>query len=147
MSTINAGVAMVKVLESWGVDHIYGIPGGSFNSIMDALYHEKEKIKYIQVRHEEVGALAAAADAKLTGKVGAVFGSAGPGATHLINGLYDAQMDHVPLVAILVKVAATSMNYNSFHELIENHIFIDITEINNTRMTIQSIPLIINEDI
>lgn len=54
MSTINAGVAMVKVLESWGVDHIYGIPGGSFNSIMDALYHEKEKIKYIQVRHEEV---------------------------------------------------------------------------------------------
>lgn len=43
MSTINAGVAMVKVLESWGVDHIYGIPGGSFNSIMDALYHEKEK--------------------------------------------------------------------------------------------------------
>ena len=49
---------------------------------MDALYHEKEKIKYIQVRHEEVGALAAAADAKLTGKVGAVFGSAGPGATH-----------------------------------------------------------------
>ena len=52
MSTINAGVAMVKVLESWGVDHIYGIPGGSFNSIMDALYHEKEKIKYIQVRHD-----------------------------------------------------------------------------------------------
>lgn len=114
MSTINAGVAMVKVLESWGVDHIYGIPGGSFNSIMDALYHEKEKIKYIQVRHEEVGALAAAADAKLTGKVGAVFGSAGPGATHLINGLYDAQMDHVPLVALLGQVASAAMNYNSF---------------------------------
>ncbi|XFE28254.1 thiamine pyrophosphate-binding protein [Listeria innocua] len=49
MSKINAGVAMVKVLESWGIDHIYGIPGGSFNSIMDALYHEKNEIKYIQV--------------------------------------------------------------------------------------------------
>lgn len=57
MATINAGIAMVKVMESWGIEHIYGIPGGSFNSIMDALYHEKDQIKYIQVRHEEVGAL------------------------------------------------------------------------------------------
>ncbi|MGH1723804.1 pyruvate oxidase [Enterococcus durans] len=147
MSTINAGVAMVKVLESWGVDHIYGIPGGSFNSIMDALYHEKEKIKYIQVRHEEVGALAAAADAKLTGKVGAVFGSAGPGATHLINGLYDAQMDHVPLVALLGQVASAAMNYNSFQELNENPIFADVSVYNRTVMTPQSLPHVVDEAI
>lgn len=147
MSTINAGVAMVKVLESWGVDHIYGIPGGSFNSIMDALYHEKEKIKYIQVRHEEVGALAAAADAKLTGKVGAVFGSAGLGATHLINGLYDAQMDHVPLVALLGQVASAAMNYNSFQELNENPIFADVSVYNRTVMTPQSLPHVVDEAI
>ncbi len=147
MSTINAGVAMVKVLESWGVDHIYGIPGGSFNSIMDALYHEKEKIKYIQVRHEEVGALAAAADAKLTGKVGAVFGSAVPGATHLINGLYDAQMDHVPLVALLGQVASAAMNYNSFQELNENPIFADVSVYNRTVMTPQSLPHVVDEAI
>lgn len=147
MSTINAGVAMVKVLESWGVDHIYGIPSGSFNSIMDALYHEKEKIKYIQVRHEEVGALAAAADAKLTGKVGAVFGSAGPGATHLINGLYDAQMDHVPLVALLGQVASAAMNYNSFQELNENPIFADVSVYNRTVMTPQSLPHVVDEAI
>lgn len=147
MSTINAGVAMVKVLESWGVDHIYGIPGGSFNSIMDALYHEKEKIKYIQVRHEEVGALTAAADAKLTGKVGAVFGSAGPGATHLINGLYDAQMDHVPLVALLGQVASAAMNYNSFQELNENPIFADVSVYNRTVMTPQSLPHVVDEAI
>lgn len=72
---INAAIAMVKIFESWGIDHIYGIPGGSFNSTMDALYKERESVKYIQVRHEEVGALAAAADVKLTGKIGAVFGS------------------------------------------------------------------------
>lgn len=147
MSTINAGVAMVKVLESWGVDHIYGIPGGSFNSIMDALYHEKEKIKYIQVRHEEVGALAAATDAKLTGKVGAVFGSAGPGATHLINGLYDSQMDHVPLVALLGQVASAAMNYNSFQELNENPIFADVSVYNRTVMTPQSLPHVVDEAI
>ena len=147
MSKINAGVATVKVLESWGIDHIYGIPGGSFNSIMDALYHEKNEIKYIQVRHEEVGALAAAADAKLTGKVGAVFGSAGPGATHLINGLYDAQMDHVPLVAFLGQVASTSMNYNSFQELNENPIFADVSVYNRTVMTPQSLPHVVDEAI
>ncbi len=57
-STIAAGLAVVKVLEAWQVDHLYGIPGGSFNSIMDALSAERENIHYIQVRHEEVGAMA-----------------------------------------------------------------------------------------
>ena len=147
MATINAGIAMLKVMESWGIEHIYGIPGGSFNSIMDALYHEKDQIKYIQVRHEEVGALAAAADAKLTGKVGAVLGSAGPGATHLINGLYDAQMDHVPVVALLGQVATTAMNYNSFQELNENPIFADVSVYNRTVMTPESLPHVVDEAI
>ncbi len=136
MAKINAGIAMVKVLEAWGIDHIYGIPGGSFNSTMDALYHERESIKYIQV-HEEAGALAAAADAKLTGS-GAVFGSAGPGASHLINGLYDAQMDHVPLLALLGQVASTAMNYDAFQELNENPMFADVSVYNRTVMTPES---------
>lgn len=147
MSKINAGVAMVNVLEAWGIDHIYGIPGGSFNSTMDALYHERESVKYIQVRHEEAGALAAAADAKLTGKVGAVFGSAGPGASHLINGLYDAQMDHVPVLALLGQVASTAMNYNSFQELNENPMFADVSVYNRTVMTPESLPHVIDEAI
>lgn len=144
---INASVAMIKVFESWGIDHIYGIPGGSFNSTMDALYKERESVKYIQVRHEEVGALAAAADAKLTGKVGAVFGSAGPGATHLINGLYDAQLDHVPVVALLGQVASTAMNYNSFQELNENPMFADVSVYNRTVMTPESLPHVVDEAI
>lgn len=147
MSKINAGVAMVNVLEAWEIDHIYGIPGGSFNSTMDALYHERETVKYIQVRHEEAGALAAAADAKLTGKVGAVFGSAGPGASHLINGLYDAQMDHVPVLALLGQVASTSMNYDAFQELNENPMFADVSVYNRTVMTPESLPHVIDEAI
>lgn len=135
VETINAAVAMINVLESWGIDHIYGIPGGSFNSTMDALYQEKNSINFIQVRHEEVGALAAAADAKLTGKIGVAFGSAGPGATHLINGLYDAKMDHVPVLALLGQVASDSMNYNSFQELNENPMFADVSVYNRTVMT------------
>lgn len=146
-NTINAGTAMIKVMESWGIDHIYGIPGGSFNSTMDALYKEKDRINYIQVRHEEVGALAAAADAKLTGKIGAVFGSAGPGASHLINGLYDAQMDHVPVLALLGQVASSAMNYNSFQELNENPMFADVSVYNRTVMTPESLPHVVDEAI
>ncbi|WP_430597268.1 pyruvate oxidase [Enterococcus sp. AZ177] len=145
--TINAAVAMINVLESWAIDHIYGIPGGSFNSTMDALYKERETINYIQVRHEEVGALAAAADAKLTGKIGVSFGSAGPGATHLINGLYDAQMDHVPVLALLGQVATNSMNYNAFQELNENPLFADVSVYNRTVMTPESLPHVVDEAI
>lgn len=147
MTKINAGTAMIKVFEAWGIDHIYGIPGGSFNSTMDALYHERQSVKYIQVRHEEAGALAAAADAKLTGKVGAVFGSAGPGATHLINGLYDAQMDNVPVVALLGQVASSSMNYNDFQEMNENPMFADVSIYNRTVMSPESLPHVVDEAI
>ena len=147
MTKINAGTAMIKVFEAWDIDHIYGIPGGSFNSTMDALYHERQSVKYIQVRHEEAGALAAAADAKLTGKVGAVFGSAGPGATHLINGLYDAQMDNVPVVALLGQVASSSMNYNDFQEMNENPMFADVSIYNRTVMSPESLPHVVDEAI
>lgn len=147
MTKINAGVAMLKVMEDWGIDHLYGLPGGSFNSTMDALFDEQNHIKYIQVRHEETGALAAAADAKVTGKIGAVFGSAGPGATHLINGLYDAQMDHVPVLALLGQVASTAMNTNAFQELNENPIFADVSVYNRTVMNAESLPFVIDEAI
>ncbi len=72
-NTTPASVAMLKVIEAWGVKHIFGYPGGSFNSTMSALEQEKERLQYIQVRHEQVGALAAAADAKLTGKIAVTF--------------------------------------------------------------------------
>lgn len=86
-NTISGSDAVLKVIESWGVDHIYGYPGGSFDSTMNALHNQQDQIKFIQVRHEEAGALAAAADAKLSGQIGVCFGSAGPGAVHLLNGL------------------------------------------------------------
>lgn len=147
VQTIEATEAMVKVLESWDVDHLYGIPGGSFNSTMDALYKERGNIRYIQVRHEEVGALAAAADAKLTGKIGVCFGSAGPGATHLFQGLYDAKMDHVPVLALVGQVSSTTMNYNAFQEMNENPMFADVSIYNRVVMTPASLPHVVDEAI
>lgn len=144
---ITAALAMLEVLESWGVDHLYGIPGGSFNSTIDALYEKRGSIRYVQVRHEEVGALAASADAKLSGKIGVCFGSAGPGATHLFNGLYDAQMDHAPVLALVGQVASTAMNYDSFQELNENPMFADVSVYNRVAMTPQSLPHLVDEGI
>lgn len=146
-STIVAGLAVVKVLEAWQVDHLYGIPGGSFNSIMDALSAEKENIHYIQVRHEEVGAMAAAADAKLTGKIGVCFGSAGPGGTHLMNGLYDAREDHVPVLALIGQFGTTGMNMDTFQEMNENPIYADVAAYNVTAVSARTLPHVIDEAI
>ncbi len=146
-STITAGVALVKVMEAWGVDHLYGIPGGSFNSVMDALDAEKERIHYIQVRHEEVGAMAAAADAKLTGKIGVCFGSAGPGGTHLLNGLYDAREDHVPVLALVGQFGTAGMNMDTFQEMNENPIYADVGAYNVTAVSARTLPHVIDEAI
>lgn len=147
MAKVAAGVAMLRVMKAWGIDRVYGIPGGSFNSTMDALYKEQGNIDYIQVRHEEAGALAAAAEAKLSGKIACTFGSAGPGATHLINGLYDAKMDHVPLLVLLGQVGSTFMNYNYFQEMNENPLYVDVSVYNRTVMNPESLPHVVEDAI
>ncbi|KRM13027.1 pyruvate oxidase [Paucilactobacillus suebicus DSM 5007 = KCTC 3549] len=145
--TVRASVAMLKVLEAWGVKQVYGYPGGSFNSTMSALEDEKDNIKYIQIRHEQVGALAAAAEAKLTGKVAVTFGSAGPGAVNLLNGLYDAREDHAPVLALVGQVPHYNMNYNFFQEFDENPIFQDVACYARTVMTAESLPYVVDKAI
>ncbi|MBE8124867.1 pyruvate oxidase [Lacticaseibacillus rhamnosus] len=145
--TIKAGIAALHTLESWGVTHIYGIPGGTFNNMMYALDEEKSRIKYIHVRHEEVGALAAVADGKLTGRIGVAFGSAGPGATHLFQGAYDAKMDKVPTLFLVGQVEQRFMNADFFQELDEDPMFQDAAVYARTVTTAQSLPHVIDEAI
>lgn len=147
MTKINASDAMLKVIESWGVKNIYGLPGGSFDSTMNALHNRRDTLNYIQVRHEEVGALAAAGEAKVTGKIGVTFGSAGPGAVHLLNGLYDAQYDHVPVLALVGQVPTAAMNTNYFQEMNENPMFEDVSVYNRTVMTAEQMPAVVDEAI
>jgi pyruvate oxidase len=147
VQTIKAGTAAVKVLEAWGVKHIYGIPGGSINSLMDALLAEKDNIKYIQVRHEEIGAMAASMHAKLTGHIGVAFGSAGPGGTHLLNGLYDAREDHVPVLAIVGQFGTSGINWDTFQEMNENPIYADVAIYNRQVSTADQLPHVIDEAI
>jgi pyruvate dehydrogenase (quinone) len=100
---------MVETLIAWGATHCFGVVGDGINSIIEALRKRQDQIKYIGVRHEEAAAFMASGFAKHTGKLGVCVGTTGPGAVHLLNGLYDANMDGSPVVAI------TGM---TFHDLI-----------------------------
>nr|SFZ87218.1 Pyruvate oxidase [Loigolactobacillus rennini] len=142
--TIKAADAAFKVIEEWGVDHVYGYPGGSFDDGMNALHNRKDTMKFIQVRHEEAGALSAAAEAKLTGKLGVAIGSAGPGAVHLMNGLYDAKHDHAPVLALVAQVPQARMNIDFFQAIDEGPIFDDVAVFNRTATTAKGLPALID---
>jgi pyruvate dehydrogenase (quinone) len=92
---------MVARLQEWGITRIYGYPGDGINGILGALDRAEDKIEFVQVRHEEMAAFMACGHAKFTGEVGVCLATSGPGAIHLLNGLYDAKLDHSPVVAIV----------------------------------------------
>jgi pyruvate dehydrogenase (quinone) len=92
---------MLERLSEWGVKRIYGYPGDGINGILGALDRAEERFEFVQVPHEEVAAFMACAHAKFTGTPGVCLATSGPGAIHLLNGLYDAKLDHAPVVAIV----------------------------------------------
>ena len=100
---------VLKRITEWGLKRIYGYPGDGINGIIGAIDRAGDKIEYIQVRHEEMAAFMACAHAKFTGEVGVCLATSGPGAIHLLNGLYDAKMDHQPVVAIVGQQARAAM--------------------------------------
>lgn len=114
---------------------------------MDMLYEEKSNIEFIQVRHEEVGALAASMQPKFSGNIGVVLGSGGPGATHLMNGLYDAREDGVPMLAIIGTRPQKELNLDGFQELSQNPIYSDVSEYNVRVAYAEQLPKIIDRAI
>src|SRR5437870_32206 len=92
--------ALVDRLIEWGVTVVFGLPGDGINGIMESLRTRKDKIRFVQVRHEESAAFMACAYAKYTGRLGVCLATSGPGGLHLINGLYDAKLDGQPVLAI-----------------------------------------------
>src|SRR6266568_375561 len=91
---------LMETIHDWGVDVIFGLPGDGINGIIEALRKRQDKIRFIQVRHEEAAAFMACGYAKYTGKLGVCVATSGPGAIHLLNGLYDAKLDGQPVLAI-----------------------------------------------
>jgi len=91
---------LVERLADWGVDTVFGLPGDGINGIMEGLRRHQDKLRFVLVHHEEAAAFMAAGYAKATGRVGVCLATSGPGGLHLMNGLYDAKLDHAPVLAI-----------------------------------------------
>src|SRR5689334_9269374 len=111
MSRTVADLLVTRLID-WGVDVIFGLPGDGVNGIFEALRTHQDKIRFIQVRHEEAAAFAACGYAKYTGRLGVCLATSGPGGVHLLNGLYDAKCDGQPVLAI---------TGHTFHDLIGTH--------------------------
>lgn len=118
MST--AADCLVETIHHWGVDTIFGLPGDGINGIMESLRQRADKIRFIQVRHEESAAFMATAYAKYTGRLGCCLATSGPGAIHLLNGLYDAKLDQIPVLAL---------TGSTYHDLIGTYYQQDIDEV------------------
>ena len=100
---------LIQCLYDWDIRRIYGFPGDGINGIMGALARAQDKIRFIQARHEELAAFEACAHAKFTGEIGVCLATSGPGAIHLLNGLYDAKKDHMPVLAIVGQQATMAL--------------------------------------
>jgi pyruvate dehydrogenase (quinone) len=111
MGETAAGI-LIDTIHDWGVDVVFGLPGDGINGIMEALRTRQDRVRFVQVRHEEAAAFMACAWAKFTGRLGVCLATSGPGGIHLLNGLYDAKLDNQPVLAI------TGMAY---HDLIDTY--------------------------
>ncbi len=123
---MNVSDFIIKRLAAWGITRIFGYPGDGINGILGALGRSMESIKFTQVRHEEMAALMACAHAKFTGEVGVCLATSGPGAIHLLNGLYDAKLDHQPVVAIVGQSARMAIGGSYQQEVDLQSLFKDV---------------------
>ena len=127
--------ALINQIAAWGVQYVFGIPGTSTLGVVDAIRKTNGKVKYIQVRHEETAAFMASAYGKLTGHVAACLGISGPGATNLVTGLYDAQLDHSPVLALTGMVPRKHIGQGAIQEIDHQAFFEPLTVYNKTLMT------------
>jgi pyruvate dehydrogenase (quinone) len=115
-----------RLNEEWDVERIYGYPGDGINGLLGAFHEYGDRIEFVQTRHEELAAFMACAHAKMTGEVGVCMATSGPGAIHLLNGLYDAKLDHQPVVAIIGQQKTISLGANYQQEVDLQVLFKDV---------------------
>ena len=123
-----AAEALVERLIEWGVDTIFGLPGDGINGIMEGLRRHQDKIKFVLVHHEEAAAFMATAHAKATGKLGVCLATSGPGGIHLLNGLYDAKLDHMPVLAITGMQETSLLGTGYQQEVALDKLYADVAE-------------------
>jgi pyruvate dehydrogenase (quinone)/pyruvate oxidase len=125
-----ASEVLVERLAEWGVDTIFGLPGDGINGIMEGLRRHQDKVRFVLVHHEEAAAFMATGYAKSTGRLGVCLATSGPGAIHLLNGLYDAKLDHQPVLAITGMQESQMLGTGYQQEVALEKLFIDVAEYN-----------------
>jgi pyruvate dehydrogenase (quinone) len=121
---------LIEKLIEWGVDTIFGLPGDGINGIMEALRRRQENVRFVQVRHEEAAAFMASAYGKYTGRLGVCLATSGPGAIHLLNGLYDAKLDGSPVLALTGMHFHDLLNTFSQQDVDVDKLFMDVAAYN-----------------
>ncbi|MFB4287434.1 thiamine pyrophosphate-dependent enzyme [Nonomuraea sp. ATR24] len=129
MTTI-ASEVLIERLAEWGVDTVFGLPGDGINGIMEGLRRHADRVRFVLVHHEEAAAFMAAAHAKATGRVGVCLATSGPGGIHLLNGLYDAKLDHQPVLAITGMQETSVLGTGYQQEVHLDRLFADVAEYN-----------------
>jgi pyruvate dehydrogenase (quinone) len=142
MSTV--AELLIESLAEYGVRSVWGVVGDALNPVTDAIRRE-DRIEWIGVRHEEAGAFAASAQAQLTGRLAVCMGTVGPGAIHLLNGLYDAAKSHAPVLAICGQVPREEIGSDFFQEVDNDAVFRDVSVFNQTVMSPEQIPALIEQ--
>jgi pyruvate dehydrogenase (quinone) len=125
-----AAELLVERLIDWGVDTVFGIPGDGINGITEGLRRNQDKIRFVLVHHEEAAAFMATGYAKSTGRLGVCLATSGPGAIHLLNGLYDAKLDHAPVLAITGMQETQMLGTGYQQEVALEKLYMDVAEYN-----------------
>jgi pyruvate dehydrogenase (quinone) len=140
-----AADVLVESIIDWGVDTVFGLPGDGINGIMEALRTRQDRVRFIQVRHEEAAAFMACAYAKYTGRLGCCLATSGPGGIHLLNGLYDAKLDQAPVLAITGQTYSDLKGSNFQQEVNMTRLFDDVTVYNQEVINPNQIEMLADE--
>src|SRR5579872_6282151 len=135
---------LVERLIAWKVDTVFGLPGDGINGIMEALRRHKDQLRFVLVHHEEAAAFMATGYAKSTGRLGVCLATSGPGAIHLLNGLYDAKLDHVPVLAITGMQESQMLGTGYQQEVALERLFMDVAAYNQVIMVPAQLPTLVD---
>jgi pyruvate dehydrogenase (quinone)/pyruvate oxidase len=144
MSDTIAADKLIERLVAWNVDTVFGLPGDGINGIMEALRRRADDVRFVLVHHEEAAAFMACAHAKSTGRLGVCLATSGPGGIHLLNGLYDAKLDHQPVLAITGMQATSVLGTGFQQEVHLEKLFIDVAEFDELVTNPVSIPALVD---
>jgi pyruvate dehydrogenase (quinone)/pyruvate oxidase len=142
---LTAADVLIETILGWGVDTVFGIPGDGINGIMEALRTRQERVRFVQVRHEEAAAFMACAYGKYTGRLGCCLATSGPGGIHLLNGLYDAKLDQSPVLAITGQTYSDLKGSNFQQEVNMTRLFDDVTVYNQEVINPNQVEMLANE--